>query len=603
MNPENVFAYILEEENKYQTVPIPVTEGYSWHMWQHCRRTLMYLNSRYETGNFGDMPFNNIILDKVNLQHRAINIDVKDIQPFVDNPENYYKSLIVRKYHDRWAREEDMDEFLNDLSETWTDYGGVIVKDENEKRPRVVPFSTIAFCDQTDIAAGPVCEKHYYTPDQLVEYEGIWDTAAILETIVLAGEADQTKETSRSKMKIEGPTQYIEVYELHGVLPDIFMDVDAEKFKYSRQMHVVAYYKDEKGKKQGITLYKGKERTCPYKVSVRDKIAGRGLGRGAVEELFEAQVWTNYNEIQQKEMLDVASKIILQSADPAISTKNKTKNPQNGALWQYEEGKPITQVAISPINVNFFKDKVEQWNQQAKTISASFDSISGTEAKSGTPFRLGLMQNQEAHSLHLYRKEKLSIFLQYIYRDWILPHFVRDLKKPQTFLAELSLDELQSIAEQVVTNAQNEEIKKKMFDMDSQDLTQEKLDAIAAVTRANFTASNKKFIQIFEDDFKDMPIDVQIIIGGENKNNAFIAEKLSAIFAQIAQNPAILENPMMEKLFNEILEASGVSPMEFKTMNKKPAQPEQPAPTAPPNPNAQPATMGLPTPSPALPVA
>lgn len=200
-HPQTVYEYILDEEHKFQTVPIPVIEGYNWSMYTHCRRTLMYINSRYETGNFGDQPYNNIVLDKINLQHRAINIDVKDVQPYVDDSDEYYKSFIVRKYHNKWARENDVDEFLNDLSETWTDYGGALVKFVYGDKPRVVPFQTLAFVDQSDMSVGPICEKHYYTPDQLMEYEGKWDN--ITEAIILAGQESQTKETDRTKQQIQ----------------------------------------------------------------------------------------------------------------------------------------------------------------------------------------------------------------------------------------------------------------------------------------------------------------------------------------------------------------------------------------------------------------
>jgi len=594
MATKKLFAYILNEETKYQTVPIPVIEGYNWSMYQHVRRTFMYLNSKYETGNFGDQPYRNIITDKINLQHRAINLDVSEIQPFVDDPDEYYKSFIVRKYHDKWARENDLGEFFNDLGETWTDYGGVIVKRIKNSKPEVVPFQRIAFVDQSDMSKGPVCEKHYFTPDELMEYKGKWQN--IEKVIELAGQEHQTKETERMKQVIQTPTAYIEVYELHGVLSDDCLDEDAEEYKYSRQMHVVAYYKDEKGNKQGITLFSGPEKKSPYKFAVRDKIAGRALGRGGVEELFEAQVWTNYSEIQQKEMLDIASKILFQTSDHAYTTKNKTRNLQQGQVMTYEDGKPLQQLIANPVNVQFFEAKTQQWEQLARSVSASFDSISGETAKSGTPFRLGLMQNQEAHSLHLYRKEKLGLFLQTVYRDWILPYFAQDLSRPQKFLSELSLAELQAVAEQVVTNAQNELIKEKLFNMDAPDITPEKLQAVEQATRQNFMqGGGKKFIEIFAEEFKDMPIDVQIIITGENKNNAFVAEKLSAIFAQIAQNPTILENPMMNRLFNEILESSGVSPIDFATIRQGSATvtPPQGAP-APNAPAPAPQPAGLP---------
>jgi len=69
MEEHEVYNYITTQESVYQTLPITVVEGYEWGMFDHCKRTLMYKNSRFEDGNLGDRPFNNIILDKINLQH------------------------------------------------------------------------------------------------------------------------------------------------------------------------------------------------------------------------------------------------------------------------------------------------------------------------------------------------------------------------------------------------------------------------------------------------------------------------------------------------------------------------------------------------------
>lgn len=583
---DNVYDYILSEETRYQTVPITVQEGYEWSMYEHCKRTLMYLNSRYESGGFGDRPFNNIILDKINLQHRAVDIDVTDVQMFVDNPDEYYKSFLTRKYHTKWARTVDIGEFYNDLTETWTDYGGVIAKNEYTGKPRVVPFSTLAFVDQTNIAKAPICEKLFMTPDELMEYEGKWQNVDLV--IELATQQHQQKEVQRTNQIIETPTQYIEVYELHGVLPESFLYKDGDPFKFVRQMHIVTYYKNEKGEKCGVTLYSGKESKSPYKVSVRDKIAGRALGRGGVEELFEQQLWTNYNEILQKEMLDQASKIIYQTADPAYTTRNQTRSAKQGQVFVHEENKPLTQINTNPVNVQLFQNKVEMWDNRAKAISASFDSISGETMKSGTPFRLGLMQNQEAHSLHLYRKEKLGMFLQQIYRDWVIPYFAKEMSKGDTFLSELSLDELQAVAEAVGTQARNNFIKDKLLNAKigeedeimklSEELSPEKVDEIEKIAKTNFLkGGNKRFLQVYEDEMKDLPLDIEVVITNESRNSAFVAEKLSAIFAQIAQNPAVLQDPLMRQLFNEILEASGVSPTQFATLIPKIAdRPEQP---------------------------
>ena len=48
---------------------------------------------------------------------------------------------------------------------------------------------------------------------------------------------------------------------------------------------------------------------------------GRGLGVGVVEDLFEAQVWTNDSVKKKKDMLELAGKIILQTADQSIAAQ------------------------------------------------------------------------------------------------------------------------------------------------------------------------------------------------------------------------------------------------------------------------------------------
>ncbi|KKL13537.1 hypothetical protein LCGC14_2524790, partial [marine sediment metagenome] len=162
---QGVFNYITSEEANYQTLPINVSEGYDWNMAQHIKLSLLYKMSQYETGKTDDKPFKNIIRPILNLQYRAEGFDVKDIVLFVNSAKEYYKSFLVKKYHEKWARENEIDTFIDDMVESYVDFGGALIKNINDKKPEVVPMQRLAFCDQTDIMSGPICEKHYYSPD------------------------------------------------------------------------------------------------------------------------------------------------------------------------------------------------------------------------------------------------------------------------------------------------------------------------------------------------------------------------------------------------------------------------------------------------------
>ncbi len=597
----DIFSYIKSEENRYNTLPIPIVENYEWHMAQHVKLTTLYMNSRYETGNQDNKPFKQIILPKINLEHRAVEFAVKEIDFFINDSQEFYKSFLVRKYHEKWARANDLAGFLDDMTEQYTDYGGTLVEKLNHAVPSVVQFQQLAFCDQTDILGGPICKKLQFTPELLKSMEskgwGKFGTT-IDETIALA--LNQKTTTQVNGRTIETPSKYIEIYDLYGVLPAKYLiddeNVSVNEYDYVCQQQVIAFYKDQKGESKGITLYKGKARPGRYKFFKRDPIYGRALGRGGVEELFEPQVWTNYNEILRKEMLDQASKITWQTADTGFTTRNDTVNVEQGQVFVHASGMPATQMNVNIPNITAFENALAQWDMVAKEVAAAQDSISGAESKSGTPFRLGLLQNQEAHSLHQYRKGKIGgQFLPEIYKDWIIPEIQRELtSKDNEFMADLSLDEMQAIGEEVVNSTVNKSIVQKILSGNIIDYGEvDKLKQ--SYEQLFYKGGNKKFFAIFKDEMKDLPIDIEVNITGEEKNKALMAEKLGAVFTQIAQNPTLLDDPRMAKLFNEILESSGLSPLLYTT--KKINTPA--IPTGGPTPTGAPAPLSVPSGAPA----
>src|SRR3990167_6021098 len=131
-------------------LPSSVIENWEWSFREHVRLTVLYKNSQFDTGKSDDKPFKNIIRPILNLQYRAEGFDVKDIVFYVNDKENYYKSFLVKKKFEKWARENHLDTFIDELVESYVDFGGVLVKKLQGVRPEIVPLQSIAFCDQTD---------------------------------------------------------------------------------------------------------------------------------------------------------------------------------------------------------------------------------------------------------------------------------------------------------------------------------------------------------------------------------------------------------------------------------------------------------------------
>ena len=596
----DVHAYIKTEQNRYQIMPVPVVEGYAWSMFEHVRLTTLYMNSQYKTGKEDDKPFRNIILPKVNLEHRAVQFDLSEIEFYINSEDEDFKSFLVKKWHDRWAVQNDIADFLDELSETYTDYGGVLVKNTKDAL-EVVPFQRLAFCDQTDMLSGPICEQHEYSPDQLMDMAKVgWGkpgngATGTLEEVISLAKEEKTNTQSQGGggfittiPKAQTPGRYIEVFELHGMLPETFLNPDGDPNKFVQQMQIVTYYtpKDKPEAKKGITLYAGKEKGGLYKAYKRDKIYGRALGRGAVEELFEPQVWVNYNEIAKTQMLTQVSKVLYQTPDQSFKSRNGTADLENGDVLTHADGKPLAPLNTQAINVEAFENAIQTWDQNAQQIAATTDLMSGTtEGASGLPAKLGLPLIEEGHSLHEYRKKRLGIFITELYRDWLLPKCQKAIASGDEFISDLSLDEMDQIVDQVVAYEFNQTVIGKVlkgeivYPDDAEDLEQ--------TYRQQFFKNNRKFIKILDGELKDLPIEVEVNVA-KSGPNALMAQKLGTIWSNVVTtlgaNPNFFsEQPSMAKLFNQLLQAYGLSPISLGMSKIKQLTPQQNA-----NPQTQP---------------
>ena len=561
----DIYSYITSEETAYG-LPITVVDGYEWNMKEHVDTTVLYNGSKYRGGNPDDNPYKNIIRPILNLQHRAEGFDVKDVDIYVNDSKQYYKSFITKKYHEKWAVDNNIDTFIDDLVEGYCDFGGVLVKKlEGQPAPEVVQLQTIAFCDQSDVLGGPLGIKHFFSPDRLKEMaDAGWGdvkngaTVSIDELITLSKEEKKSKAGAKSKT----PGKYIEVYEIHGMLPESFLKEDGDEDKYSRQMQIVAFYTASDGRSEGVTLFAGKESETPFKFLSRDKIYGRGLGMGGAEELFESQVWVNYSMIAKKKMLDAASATFYKTTDQNLKGKNLLNDKENGEVIFVEDGGDVSQIDTFPRNITAFDNATAEWEAHAQTTGAANEAIMGESPKSGTPFKLQELVTAEAHSLHEYRKGQLAVFVSEIYRDWIIPAIMKDVTTEQEFLSELTPEELEFVADALMTNQANEFIIESI--LGGRLIQPEEVELHKEGVREKFMkGGNKKFIKILKDDLKKTPVDVAVNIVGKQKYLSQNVDKLVNVFRQLISAPQVLDDPRMAKIFNQIIEGSGLTPVDF----------------------------------------
>lgn len=559
----DVYSYIQANEANFK-LPIDLL-GWNWNMPEHIKTAFYYKHSRLLTGNNDMKPVKNIVRPILNLQYRAEDLDVKEIFLYVDDPDKFHLSFFVKKYHDEvFLKEQDLDTFLDRTNENRIDYGGCLVKDSYRGVPEVVYWDSLAFCDQTDILSGPIAIKHYYSPDQLMAMEDKgWGeekngaTISLEDLIVLSRPEKQDHTGKASKT----PGRYIEVYEVHGNMPERYLGKDSER--YTSQLQIVAFYAKQGGGQEGVTLFRGKEKESPFKFICRDYIHGRALGFGAVEELAEAQVWTNYTQLRYRELLDTAATTLHQTTDDVFAKQGRLYNVGKLKVALMSEGATLSQVDTFPRNINLFNQYAQEWEAHAQKMGAANDSIMGVSPASGTPFALQELVTQESRGLHEFRRKKFAKDIEKIYRDWILPYIKKELEKGQRFLSILSVDEMQYLADIVINNQIN-----KLYAEGN--IGTEEVEEKKQELKAEFMKDNRKFIEIVKEDMKDLHLSISINIAGKQKNMSSFTDKLVNIFRQIiaSANPqtgqtVIDTNPKMAKLFNRILETSGLEPMDF----------------------------------------
>lgn len=576
----NIYDYIIDEETSFRTDRIPLASNYDWNMFEHIDRSYQLKNSQFYKGTQDySRPFNNIILPIANVAYRSEGFDIKDVELYVEVKDYYHLSLLGRKYHNKWAIENSVDTSIDESVESYFDYGLALVKDENEKRPNVIKLKTkLAFCDQTDVLSGPICLKHEYSIDEIMEMSGKWDKTEVKNAIRNSRFVKRGNNESGEEAKTPGKN--IEVYELHGMFPESWLGEDyfdeswEDTGKYSRQMHIVTFYTDASDKRNGATLFKGEIKQI-FKALKRDEVEGRACGRGGIEELFHPQIWTNYSEIHMQQMLENVSKIISKTNDKKLAKDNKLSTMKNGHIVYLEDGKTWDQMAFQAPNKAAFDNYINKWEQVARTIGSASDPQLGLNPTSGTPLGTTQIVTNQGLGIHEYRRGKIATFWGEIYRDWVLKHIQEDLSRGDEWLDELSLDELKEVAEKVTNNQVN--IKTKEAVLNGKTVTdQDKQIYKDLVLEELMKGGKKRFLKIMQGEFKDLPVKVKFNIAGKQNNLAEIVNKLNSVFAKVftPEGVAMLQqNEGVADLFNNILESSGFSPVNFASFTKSVASP------------------------------
>lgn len=611
---ESVHEIVRKAEANYLNGKTRLGEYVEWSMHDTIERIDAYLNSKHVSGPVDSLgrekPFFDIVSAIVNIWFRATDIDRKDIRFVPRNNAGVLLSFVANVILQDWMDRNRFGQFLNAWGRALARYGGSVVEFV-EKRgdlvPGVVPWNRY-IADPVQFDALPNIKKLYYTPAQLRKMP--YDQDLVTELI----EAKETRKTLDRKSK-DAMDDFIEVYEVHGELDSRLLKdrltrrdqgLAPGKVTYRQQMHVISYVK--KGREfTDFTLFKGKERgEGPMMMTALIEEDGRTLPIGAVEHAFEAQWMENHTAKNMKDTLDLASRMIFQSADPRFADRNVLTAIETGDILQHAPNMPLTRVGNDSPSIQALIEFGNMWKAQASDATSTPDAMKGIMGSGKSNYRAAALAVQQASSLFELMTENKGLAIEDMLRRFVIPYIKRCLKNKDEVVAILDASGVSEIDGMYVPHAAarayNRRVGSQLLDMklpeeDDEGMEQKlydlpvpspymKDDEEAKAKDAMSRQGNRRFLvpdDIGEKEWSDVFAgfdwdNVRVQVTDENGDQQKVLEVLNNVFstlAQVAANGGQMTDDQ-RMVFNAILEETGkISPLQFQSAKTAAAPPAQ----------------------------
>lgn len=549
---------------------IAIMDGLLYRQRDTIRMIEFYTNSQYLGGNKDELgrekPFYNIVNGMCDVENAAKDIDTKNVTATSDDGNHYTQSFLISKDLYEWMKESDFAKTLNDMRDTHTRYGSLLVKkcmekdeDGNAELKIDIPEWKNVITDQIQIEGSPIIECHYMTPTEMMKMTS-WENV----------------EEAIKNAKSLGYTTRIPVYEVRGEFPlSFFKEMagkeysDKDEKTFTRQLYYLAGQygqPNNMGQQDANTMYSLGQLTPlywenntenVYKYLARKKRAGRAFGVGVVEEGEEAQVGTNDAALMQFRAMEFTSKVIGQTASKKLKGRNMLTEVDNGTILEHEDNRPISPVQLLPSGgLQQYNNLMIQWFTQFERTTSAYSAQRGESPTSRTSAKLQAAVLGQSGSVMNNIREEFGIFITEIIEDWVLPFLGKKLNTEHILAHEFSLSELQEIDRNFSISTANDMAKSEILSGNIVSAEQysgfmQQADEMVKRTKAT------RFLTVPKDYYKKAESKITFNITGEQKDKAASIEALMGVMEMYASNPQIINDPVLTQIFMQIVELSG----------------------------------------------
>jgi len=582
---QKISSLVTKLQNDHESGQTQISEFVSFSLKDNISKIEAYLNSKFTSNPDDYRPFFNIVTAVANIWMRATDIDRKNIRIKASKADEYLLAFLASIHLQEWMKKLNFGTFLNEWGRTLARYGSAVVKfveKEGELHSEMVPWNRL-ICDAVDFENNPKIEKLYFTPAQLKMNPAY--NQEVVDSLI--EDSKTTRKSLGFGQQKDNKAEYIEVYELHGLIPLSYKTEDEDDEKTYKQLMFVLSMMGKGNDKKDYILYSGIEKQDPYMITHLIKEEGRSMAIGAVEHLFDAQWMVNHTAKLIKDQLELASKIIFQTSDPNFVGKNALTNIQNGEVLTYAQNQPLTQLNNKP-DIVALQAYGQQWQTLAREITGTPEAMRGETMPSGTPYSLGALLTQQASSLFELMTENKGLHIEDMLIKYILPFIKKKMDTSEEIAATLEAHQIKQLDSAFVPKEAIKQSNQKIKDdiLSGRIAEQPDMALIESQIQAKLNETgNQRFIKPSEINGKTWKQILtlkwipEVEITGESTDKQAVLQTLSTVLQSIVSNPAILQDPNAKLIFNKILETTGsISALEIQQTQSQPmGQPVAPS--------------------------
>ena len=602
---DSIGELVRKSETQYTKQSTQMSKYVNFSMHETIETIIAYLNSKHVSGEFDsqgrEKPFFNIVIAAANIWMRATDIDRKNIKIRATKRKEWLNSFIATIKLREWMNKEKFGVYLNEWGRVLARYGSAITKvieNDSGLHISVTPWNRI-ICDAVNFAGNPKIEVLELTEAEL--YQRI-DTHGYDAVQVKALCDALTDRQTLDKQRKDNKNDYIRLYEFHGNVSKKYLakteeEAEAWKDTYVQQMHVISFVGKKSGRKteyDDFTLIAGQEKKDPYRIAHLIEEDGRTLAIGSVEHLFQSQWMTNHAKKNSKDTLDIASKLMFQSADASFVGRNVLTDIENGDIFIHGVGNldPIRQVNNAKPDIQQWDTFSADWKAVGNEINGISESMLGAMPKSGTAWRQTEAILQEGYSLFEVMTENKGLFIEELIREDFIPYMKKSLDTSEEVSAVLEDAEVNRIDSIYIKSKSFQEANRKAVVeplLRGEVPTQQGFDTALVESQAQIkeslgTLGNQRFFKpseisdkTWKEQFKDMEWEVEVDVTGESHD---VQEALTTLNTalRLVLTPGFDQNPKAQAIVGRVLELSGaMSPIEYSSIPNPTPAPQLPA--------------------------